>query len=167
MRYGALVLLCFALLGAQVIFLPSLDLFLIGVVLTVFFYNDADAVFFAIVAGLFRDMFYPFFGFHLLLYPIIALAGCAAIRTFITHRSAGGFIGFSLLSIMSAQCMQIFFSAILSVVVHDPSIIRFGAPEFLSLISDSATLFGFSLLGFVSIEKLHHNGRYSILIEGV
>lgn len=166
MRTISILLICMAAVFIQISFIPQADIVIVGIILAVFFYTDKESMMIALIGGSLRDMVYPTFGFHLIMYPVVALIGALALKTIISHRTLGGFISFSLVEILSADLLKIFFQYTVRLTSNNSShFFAFGTPELFYVISNGCIVFGLSLLGYVFFERFHHTSRHGIVIE--
>lgn len=153
-----ILLICVVVLFVQLVVVPSIDIFLVGIILTTFFYHNEQGIAFALLGGFLRDLFYATYGFHIVLYALIALIGILLIQSIITHRSFWGFAGFSLILLLSAYLITFAFAFTAGMVLH-------------AGIAYHSMLFGIHfillLCGYVLFGRLQKGMQYVISIERI
>ncbi len=155
MRNIRILLICAVILFFQLELVPSIDLFLVGIVLTTFFYRDKDSIVFAFLAGVLRDLYYPVFGYHLAVYLLISLIGVLLIQTLITHRSLWGFAGFSFGMFFLAEVFKYLLLLIISVAGHGlAGYATISLSEMLYASENIITQFLLSFVGYVLLDRL-------------
>lgn len=168
MKHALILLISYAVLLVQLVFAPGIDFFIVGIVVSVFFYSDTDSLAFASIGGVLRDFFYPLFGIHIVLYPLIAIVGLIVIKTVITHRTLWGYIGLSIGTIFFADVLKVLMLLASTVFFHGQgSSVFFGLKEIAYLASSSIGAFGICLLAYIFFDKMHHMRRYGIVLDRV
>lgn len=71
----------------QIGLMHSIELALAWIIISIFFFDENKTLFFAVTAGLLHDTVSMPFGYHLILYIILALIGNVLVKVAITHRS--------------------------------------------------------------------------------
>lgn len=167
MKYISILLISYAVLLVQLVFVPSIDLFLVGIIMSSFFYSHEDTLTFAISGGFLRDLAYPLFGYHLLMYPLIGVACIALIQTIITHRTLWGFIVFSIVILCSAALVKYAFSIFALMLFHQNALMSIGIQQVVYVVSSGMSSFALCILSFALLDRVHHTRRYGIVIERV
>ncbi|MEK7648883.1 MAG: hypothetical protein AAB400_03115 [Patescibacteria group bacterium] len=155
------------LLALQITLIPTVDILVIGLVLVVFFFSEEEAITYALISGFLRDLFFPLFGFHLVLYGIECLVGIVLINTIITHRSFLGFTGntWSILIINLSLT-----PLLLALISYSIPTYGFAVPSRTDAIESVLSLlvvYSVASIGYVIIGRLHYVRRYGMTIDRV
>lgn len=167
MKYFSILLVCAAVLLVQLTLIRYGDLFIVGIILAVFFYKDTEALCFALMGGILRDLYFPLFGFHSVLYVLLTVLGIVVLQAIITHRSFWGFVCIAVMEIGASSVLVLAISFITALFLHGADIPPLSVQTLLTLIAGSTSIFGFSLLGYAYFERIHKTSRYAVDIERI
>ncbi len=167
MKYLWLLLISGLLLALQLTLAPSVDMLLIGLIVVAFFFDERTCVAYVLMSGVLRGIFYPIFGFHLVLYGIEALLAIILINTIITHRSFLGFTGIAWSILLTHFLLTPIFLFIISYFFPPYAFLSASLVDSLESVISVCIVYVLSSAGYLIVSRMQYTRRYGMIIERV
>ncbi len=167
MKYLWLLLVSGLFLALQLAVAPSVDMLLIGLIVVAFFYDEWTSIAYVLISGIFRGIFYPLFGFHLVLYGIEALLAIILINTIITHRSFLGFTGIAWSILLMHLLLTSVFLFIIGYILPPYMFFSPSLGDFLESVISICIVYALSSVGYFIVSRMQYTRRYGMIIDRV